>query len=362
MKHACPSCGAVAADDATRCDLCGTPLASEGASAEQAPAIAMGPTADAPAPPASPVAAAPASYCIACGHANPLHARFCNACGMALPPRDAALPPLAPPPPATTPVAVETMARPVRPAPDGRPERRALALVGVGVAAVVGLYGVTVLSKDSDPLPAEVPAGAPVVGAAPGGSLPVSATDMVPVEVDPASVSAAGLPDSLRPAVEAATAAAVNVQAAPTAAAWAGAGGLYMDLLVRTPEAQRGPVARQAIAAFQQSLTLEENADVRVSMAWAYRYDPDPSNTMQAVAQLLAVLGADSDHVRANFYLGVLRAQIGRVDGAVEQFERVVSLTDHEDPFHQAAARELAALEDATGAPAAAPAAPLPGG
>ncbi|HYE96596.1 MAG TPA: hypothetical protein VD962_10335 [Rubricoccaceae bacterium] len=131
--------------------------------------------------------------------------------------------------------------------------------------------------------------------------------------------------------------------------AWADAGWLFFQEMSRAPDAVREAWARQAIAAYERSLALEENPDVRTDLAMAALYDS--SNPMAAVQHLQQVLATDSNHVGANFNMGLLRARIGRIDGAVQQFEKVIRLTTPDNPFHQRAQEELAALRQ--GAPPA---------
>jgi hypothetical protein len=56
---------------------------------------------------------------------------------------------------------------------------------------------------------------------------------------------------------------------------------------------------------------------------------------MLAIQEINAVLAINSNHVIANFYRGVMLARIERFDQASEQFEKVVSITDEEEPIHQ---------------------------
>ncbi|HLA63376.1 MAG TPA: tetratricopeptide repeat protein, partial [Rhodothermales bacterium] len=145
-----------------------------------------------------------------------------------------------------------------------------------------------------------------------------------------------------RAAAAAASGVMRGAQGAATAAAWADAGLLYLRLTLRAPAEQRGPIARQAIAAFQQSLALEEGADVRTHMAEAYQYDTE--NPMQAIVLLREVLASNPDHPEANLRLGLMRVQIGRTEDAAESFRRVLARTQPGDPLYQQAAAQLQAL------------------
>ena len=186
-------------------------------------------------------------------------------------------------------------------------------MVGLGIAAVAILYGLTVFSNRDRT--SEVPPEAQASAATPAGS--------------------AELPDSLRVM-------AGVLETEGTASSWAELGHLYFGVAMQSGEADRSELAGRAVDAFDLSLGIEENPDVRTSLAEAAQFDP--RNPMRAVQELLAVLGTAPDHVAANYLLGALRARIGRLDGAAESFQRVIDLTPADDPIHQRAAEDLAAV------------------
>jgi tetratricopeptide (TPR) repeat protein len=137
----------------------------------------------------------------------------------------------------------------------------------------------------------------------------------------------------------------------PTADAWTLAGNFHYDWMESTGE---GPgkviAARRAIRAYLASLELEpDNLDVRTDLGAAYLNDP--GNSMEAVLQTNRVLEADPTHVQANFNKGVMLVQIGRLDRAIEQFEKVRSLTDPDSEIslraHEAEERVRAMMSDA---------------
>lgn len=258
--------------------------------------------------------------CNLCGHLNPAGARFCNQCGATLAasrpvPVASAVPPLAAPAPAAP-----FVAPPVSEAPRASSDagRRALLLVGVGLAAVVALYLVTQTSRQASPEPETAAVGEqPRLTAAP-----------------------VALPDSLRDRVAA-------LEDEGTARSLDDAGGLlYRAAAVLPPDdPQRSALAQQAVDLYDRSLALEDDPGVRVNLAVAALLDP--RNPMRAVQELQAVLTADPDHVEANFNLGLMRMQIGRLDAAAESFRRVIALTPPGDPVHQRAVEALAAVEGA---------------
>ena len=246
--------------------------------------------------------------CAVCEHVNPARARFCNQCGTFLS--------IAP----SSSIERKQAAGSQTVHEDVEAERppsdvgwRALGMVGLGIAAVVILYGLTVFSnRDRTPAP---PPDAQASAAAPADS--------------------AELPDSLR-------AMADVLEAEGTASAWAQLGHLYFGAAMQSGEAARSELAGRAVDAFDLSLGIEENPDVRTSLAEAAQFDP--RNPMRAVQELQTVLGTMPDHVAANYLLGALRSRIGRLDGAAESFQRVIDLTPEDDPIHQRAVEDLAAV------------------
>jgi hypothetical protein len=324
----CPACGAALAPDAERCDLCGTMLGAPEPVASPEPASALV-EATQPPPLVAPAASEPTA-CGLCGHLNPAGARFCNQCGATLVSARAASPEPLPPAvssrtPAEAPlvgpapvVLPEEAASPGSGRPSSEPGRRALLLVGGGLLAVLALYVITQSSQRGTPAPeATAPAEAPrLTGAA--EALPDSLRDRVAVLEDQ------GTAQSLDQA----------------------AGLLYRSAAARAPEdPQRGVLAQQAVDLYERSLALEDNPDVRVNLAVAALLDPrDP---MRGVQELQAVLNAHPDHVEANFNMGLMRMQIGRLDAAAESFRRVIALTPPDDPVHRRASEALAAVEGA---------------
>ncbi len=353
----CPACGARLAPGSVHCDLCGHTLGEEPvAKPERLSDTPVSEDAAAPVS-AAPAAsdAAPGPFCTNCGTPNPAHARFCYQCGTALVAAGAApagsvpvvetTPVVPAPPPATV--------APARPPSDAG--RRALALVGAGVLAVLVLFFITRASSDG-PAPS-----IPVED----GTLPTpSVAAELPAEVE---ARAAALEDEIasaagdeRLAVQEALAAlyaqngafarAAPVQqeiaeARPTALAWADAGSLYLAQMLRTSAGpDRAAFARLAAENYERSLALDStDLDVKTDLATAYL--DDAQNPMQAVATVKEVLAADPDHVRANFNFALMLARINRTAQAQAQFEKVIALTEPEDPVRQRAEQELARIE-----------------
>lgn len=315
---ACPECGAALTPGAAHCDLCGLPLAAsaeapapteEAIGTEEAAAATAAVVPDVP-PPAP-------GQCPVCGATNALDARFCNQCATPL----AAAPLVAPEPepPAVDPGVVEVAAATPAGRPPSDPGKRALALVGVGLAAVVVLYALTQLSNR--PAPAQAPP--PSTTAAPVPQTTPSAAAPAPL---------VSVPDSLQDRVE-------GLQDENTAASWNEIGRVFYRLSRQTDGEARAAFAQQSVDAYDRSLALADDPDVRTNLAAAALHDP--RNPMRAVQELQAVLSNDPDHAEANFNMGLLRMQIGRYAQAAESFQHVLAQTTPEEPLHTEAQRAL---------------------
>lgn len=284
---ACDSCGAALTPGAATCDLCGTPV---GASAP----VAMPDEGSGPA-------------CERCGHHSPPGSRFCNACGAPV----AAAPPPVPPAEGTR--------------PSSAAGRRGLVVVGVGLAVVVALYGLTLLSPRPTPEPDPAPEAAAVGEAAP-----------IPEGAPP-------LPDTLQ-------AAADRFAGLATAEGWYESGRYYLTAAFNAVQADPTSSvrwARRAIADFERSLALEEAPHVRVALAEAATFDP--ADPMRPIQELQTVLAADPDNLDATFLLAERRLMIGRVDSARAAFERIVALAPPGAPVRQRAEEALATLDATPG-------------
>ena len=321
---ACLSCGAALPAGAQRCDLCGTPAGRPGAVEPEAAGAPPAEATSAPAPSAP-------RYCNACGQPNPADARFCNACGAPLAPVTGAphaggLPDVAPVAPvAATPPAVAAAA--TRPPSDVG--RQALALVGLGLAVVVGLYGLSVWSEGRV-APSGSADGGPVAGAADG--LPAAA---------PIPEGTPALPDSAQADADA-------FEREDTAASWYESGRYYLTAAFQSTASD--PVAsaqwaRRAIANFERSLEIEPDPTVRLALAEAATFDP--SNPMRPVQELQGLLEDHPDHPGGNFLLGERRLLIGRLDSAAVSFQRALAAAEPGDPVIARAQQGLQAVEAA---------------
>lgn len=296
---ACDSCGASLAPDATVCDLCGTPVG-----AESSPPAEGVPVSD----PSPDVRACPA-----CGHHNPSGSRFCNACGASLP--------------AAAPSVVAASGDATA---SGRPSsevgRRGLIVIGVGLLAVVALYGLTLLSPRPAPDPAPAPGAEEDVG-----------------EAAPIPEGAPPLPDSLQ-------AAADQFADLGTAEGWYESGRYYLTAAfnsVQTDPTSSVRWARRAIEDFERSLALEDDPQVRVALAEAATFDP--SDPMRPIQELRSVLDEDPDNLDATFLLAERRLMIGRVDSARAAFERILATAPPGAPVRQRAEAALASIGPAGG-------------
>ncbi|MDX1439205.1 MAG: zinc ribbon domain-containing protein [Rubricoccaceae bacterium] len=315
-RIACPSCGASLPALATHCDLCGTtvhappneelPEFEDGFEDETEPVVQRTAASHEPV------------VCSTCSHVNPAQSRFCNQCGTFLGEIRNESRPDSGTKPEEQEISVpeEDPEDPTGSRPPSLEGKRALMLVGVGLLVVVILYGITVMS--GGPTPTSTP---PNQAAAPGESQSVISSDSVEALVG-------------------------SLEAENTAESWAELGRIYLSLAFGATNVEdRESFAQRSVDAFDVSLSLEENTDVRTALAEAAQFDP--RNPMRAVQELQAVLQADPDHITANYLFGTLRMKIGRLEGAAESFRRVIDVADPSDPIAQQAARDLASVEDA---------------
>ncbi|MEO0557010.1 MAG: zinc ribbon domain-containing protein [Bacteroidota bacterium] len=277
----CPSCGAIGRPGSERCELCGTAFTDS--------------------------AELDGILCPSCSHVNPAGAAFCNQCGATLA--------LVEPPPAEAP--------PVSERASSAPGRRALALIGTGLAVVVGLYAITLWSESRTP-ESTVEATAPLPEATP-------------------------IPDGTPPLPEANQAQVDALEGANTAEGWYEAGRFYLTAAFEVREinpTQSAQWARRAIADFERSLALQEDADVRLALAEALRFDPS-TPPMRPIEEVQRILDAEPDHAAATFLLADLRLmrasfQPEWADSARVSFERVIELTQPGDSLRARAQRALA--------------------
>lgn len=374
MKPAvCPACGARLAGGATHCDLCGHDITAPAEDSE-AEEVLADPVGTEPAevasgqPTAAPIVEG-GPFCTDCGTQNPTGARFCYRCGHALhgaasedpvaesgAKRVREVVPVVPAPQRDA-----SGAPPARPASDAG--RRAFALLGAGVLAVLLLFFLTRASTDG---PTDAPA-TPTAAVPTAPSAPAPLSEEVEAQAAELEAEIESLSGDERLAKQeelarlyarsAAFAQAAEVQQAvaevrQTALAWADAGSFYLAAMLRTQGPERATLAQASAAAYEQSLELDPtDLDVKTDLATAYLNDAQ--NPMLAVQTVKDVLAERPDHVRANFNYGLMLAQINRTEQALEQFEKVISLTDHDDPVHQRAEQERARIEAAVSGTAA---------
>ena len=367
MTQTCESCGARLGAGAEVCDLCGTPvtLASQEVGNQEQESTSDGrPEHSVPDPGrgAEPAPSVPDSLgaCRECGHANPPDARFCNQCGARL---DTQRPEVRPkpvrpvvPPPAAPDQDVADEPKGAR-APldetDKAVGKQVMIVVSAALLLVVILYAITAMSGGSG--------GDFSVGAGQSEAEQVIeplASQWTEREAElKADIDAAvgeDKVDARRRLIDlyfaadrldfAAEQTALIAAATSSEQEWILAGNLYFDWMQRAPDAQKAPWAREAVAAYQEALTLNpDNIDVRTDMAIAYLYDPQ--NSMMAIQETNRVLEQDSLHVQANFNRGIMLTQINRVDQAIEQFEKVKRIIgDPDDPVYIRAQDAIARL------------------
>ena len=354
---ACPQCGARIAPGAEQCDLCGANV--EETSAEVPASSDVPPVAQ-----NQPAAGAKGVFCNACGWQNPPSARFCSQCGTRLQPLEASTPetsaaPAAPVLPPDAPGEASASGREAIPEGMGR---QLGVLIGAAVLLVVGLYVVTLVSKQgvaSEPVaPTSVESAESVVADHNLDAQPLP--EQIAEQAGALEQEIAGLDGEAKLAKQreliglytgagrsdrAAVIQQAVAEVVDTPDAWTRTGDLYYEWMEDVEEAHKAEVAPLAIAAYQNVLEVEpDEVDVRAKMAWAYQYDRQ--SPMEAITQTNLVLEQDPDHLQANFNRGLFLMRISRFDQAIEQLERVKEIAGEGTPIFTQADAVIEAVRE----------------
>ncbi|WP_412070565.1 tetratricopeptide repeat protein [Rubrivirga sp. IMCC43871] len=196
--------------------------------------------------------------------------------------------------------------------------KKGLIVVGLGLAAVVALYLLTIVAPRPEATPE--PVGEAIGEAAP-----------IPPGAPP-------LPDSLQVAAD-------QFAAQGTASGWYESGRYYLTAAftsVQSDPTSSVRWARRAIEDFDKSLAIEDSPSVRVALAEAATFDP--SDPMRPIQELRAVLEADPGNLDATYLLAERRMMIGRVDSARVAFERVIAEAPPGSAVRQRAEAALARI------------------
>ncbi|GAB5517758.1 MAG: zinc-ribbon domain-containing protein [Rhodothermales bacterium] len=349
----CTECGARLPVGSTQCDLCGTTV-----------------TADTPATPPPAEAQGDGAFCNACGWKNPLGARFCSQCGQPLQTLgEAPIPPTTPAPSLPPPADAEDI---VEDTP-GDLGRQIVLIVGAGILLVVMLYVITIVSGNGsfNPTVTGSNSGGGVVGTAPptaattptdapspfGEITPALAEQVTALEDQIDATSGAEQTQLKRELVNLLIGSgrpdlAANVQEEVAQATnapvdWERAGMLLFEWMDALPNsAIKTAVAQRTITAIERVLQERPNdLDLRATLGWAALYDP--SNPMRAITETNAVLEQDPNHVQANFNRGQMLLQIGRVDEALAQFEKLLTIVEPTSATHQQVSALITQLQNA---------------
>lgn len=397
----CPSCGALLADGAEVCDLCGTPIPSEPPAAEEGEETPTTHKGEEPHPEDSTesetIGEARGVFCNACGWQNPPGARYCSQCGSRL--QDLSTPDTSTPDvpqearSAATTVSADLPASPpeskAAPANGATSEdsegmgRQVGLIVGVALLVVVGLFLVTTWSEQVEWGPSSestAEAASSQRGGPARGATAASTTDLASLVEQNAQ---GDLPsqlvqrvDSLKAAIADQTGVRKRAAQRELVNAYVGAGHLGQAALVQkqiaeandAPEAWRRTgdllyswmealggnqsagraVAEHVVSAYQRVLDQQpDNLDVRTDMATAML---QTSNPMRGVQEINRVLEKDPDHFQARFNKGIMLTMIGRTDDAIKEFERVKEIVGEESPYYQQANQAIQTIRQRGGA------------
>lgn len=101
-------------------------------------------------------------------------------------------------------------------------------------------------------------------------------------------------------------------------------------------------VAKHVASAYESVVEERpDDLDAKTRMGEAYLLTSNPMKGIQAIN---SVLDADSTFVPARFQKGLALLQIGRLDQAMRQFEKVMQFTSESDPFYQQAQRAITVI------------------
>lgn len=350
----CPACGARIEAEAKTCGLCGEVL---GVPEEPPVATPVPPPPVTPRPPVRPIGGV---ICATCDWRNPANANFCNQCGAPIM-TDRSTWSVPPPDPAKAPLDLDVEEDRLNVASAATSSGWPLwGIIGIALGIVAVLYGLTVWSNqtfptDSTAVPEASNSGTTVIPLAPEVQQQADVL-LAEIEASPDAESRFQKQEALINVYiqaqrfdKAADVQEDVVAAFDTAASWAKLGNLWFDWMDRQPPGEKAAHAQKAIAAYQKSLDHNpDNLDVRTDMGIAYLYDPQ--NPMEAVNQTQLVLEKNPNHIQANFNLGIMRWQIGRVAQARAQFEKVKTLTQPGDPVYERAVEAIGVIDSQNGA------------
>lgn len=352
-KNICLECGAFMKAGAVQCDLCGTPI--EGVSHLAVDSDArLTDTTDANG----------FKFCDQCGTKNRFEAKFCNSCGTALHEAFVSSPILEAIPPTVRLGEKEDSATP---ASSSALNKRTMLLLGIGALVVAALFGITVWSKQNVKETPKQEAGAlakrPVMTAPPLSPEIIAQTKPLldKIQASSGAEKAKNQRDlaklyQLNSREDKAGDVMEEVAKVENSLeSWAQTGHYYYDWMMSQAEmpALSGDAAKKAIAAYEKGLAIKDDLDVRTDLGAAYYHysmlelqDKDMSlNPMKAIQSTNAVLSKNPNHIQANFNKGIMLSQIGRLDQAIAQFEKVKSLTKATEPAYQRADEMLKTLK-----------------
>lgn len=353
MSKSCGGCGSRLKDDATRCDLCGTPVSGPEAVLADSSGSEAAENPDLPGPINS--TTTDPIFCNSCGWRNPSDSNFCSKCGSGLqqwteglPVASARLPEAEPGPKRSDRnLALEGGVEP------GAGKRMAI-VIGVAVLLIIVVYLLLAISEQNGGVSAlstpridsNAPTEPPLIDELASRERDLYAElenlageDRIDKERELLTLYFTARRFDLAGAKAEEIARVTGAESA-----WIDAGNFYYDWMETSEPENKSYYSQKSTSAYRKALELNpDNLDIRTDMAVAYLYDPE--NSMLAIQETMKVLEADSNHVQANFNRGIMLWQINRLDEAADQFEKVVRLVDDpDDAVSQRASEALLTL------------------
>ena len=333
-NRTCVECGARLDAAAPQCGLCGWPVGED----VDLPRVVDHPSEPSSRPKVEPI------FCNGCGWQNPPRSRFCSRCGSRVQVVEGVR-------------SAPAKHREARSAPEKKAQRgvnrQVSLIVGAGLVLVVALFLVTTVSKmvsGGDAVTTPPPEAVDVPTA------PVSSDLAAMMSVLDAEIALLEGPSLAAKRQEkiallyregridlAAAEQRKVADVTQSAEDWKRAGDLYYDWMTGLEEQQlKIQAAQMAVESYEQVLEADpDNLDVRTDMATAYL---NTGNPMMGVSEVKRVLEVDPDHLNANFNYGLMLTWINRHDKAIEQFERVMALTDESSDYYGRAGEAIAAI------------------
>ena len=341
----CSECGARIDQDLQNCELCGWKIESEGEDSIDAQSIVSAPE------------SLEGIFCNACGWKNPPSSRFCSKCGEKLQEIVTKQTLQEEPDPGvlSTKAASLEESTPSKPVSKGpAPLVQVVMILGIAVCLVGVVFLISTVSKRVFPKEVEQQVATTTLNTDPlSPALAEQLADLddrIASETGEARMIMRREKAFLLMQSDRTDLAALEYQAIAESSGRAEDWNLAGDLFYNWMDSEEDPnqkalIASNVIASYEEVLALQpDNLGVRTDLATAYLSTGSP---MLGVTEIKRVLEEDSTHLHANFNYGLMLWQIGRVEQASEQFNKILDFAEPGSEFYTRASEALELLEQA---------------